>query len=296
MQERRTPIVPDFVRTTTLDSIAILEVDNPPVNALSPGVPEAIVRALDAAERDPAIDAVVIRGAGRTFIVGADLTMLQRAAHGELDAACDMHDFLARIEDCSKPVVMAIHGNALGGGLELAMAGHYRVATPDAKLGQPEVNLGIVPGAEGTQRLPRLVGVERALEMCVTGTPLIASEALGAGLIDAVIEGDLTAGAVTFAATTGRRVSARKTRDRIDRLNSSPAVFDAARERAVASRPGEIAPLKVIDAIEAAATLPFDAGRRRERALFFETVQTGQARTLIDAFFAARAAAKRSSH
>ena len=288
--------MPDFVRTTTLDSIAVLEVDNPPVNALSPGVPEAIVRGLDAAERDPAIDAVIIRGAGRTFIVGADLAMLQRAAHGELDAACDMHDFLARIEDCSKPVVMALHGNALGGGLEVAMAGHYRVATPDAKLGQPEVNLGIVPGAEGTQRLPRLVGVEKALEMCVTGTPIIAMEALGAGLIDAVVEGDLTTGAARFAATTGRHVSPRKTRERIDRLNSSPAVFDAARERAVASRPGEIAPLKVIDAIEAAATLSFDAGRRRERALFFETVQTAQARTLIDAFFAARAAAKRSSH
>src|SRR3954451_24099796 len=128
-----------FVRRTTFGSVALLEVDNPPVNVLSPGVPESILAAVETAERDPAVAAIVLRGAGRTFIVGADLTTLQRAAHGELDAAANLHDLLARIEDSSKPVVMAIHVNALGGGLELSMAGLFRVAVADAMLGQPEV-------------------------------------------------------------------------------------------------------------------------------------------------------------
>jgi 3-hydroxyacyl-CoA dehydrogenase len=282
-----------FVRRTKFGEVALLEVDNPPVNVLSPGVPESILAAVESAERDPSVKAIVLRGAGRTFIVGADLATLQRAAHGELDAAADLHDLLQRLEDCSKPIVMAIHGNALGGGLELAMAGHYRVAMADAKLGQPEVNLGIIPGAEGTQRLPRLVGVGRALEMCIMGRPIAAAEALAAGLIDAVVDGDLNEEAVAFAAATAMRSGPRKTRELTDRLAVSSAIFDETRKRAAASRPNEIAPLRVIDAIEAAATLPFADGCRAERALFFETVQTDEARTRIEAFFAARAAAKR---
>ena len=130
--------------------------------------------AVSAAEQDPNVAAIVIMGAGKTFIAGADITTLERAAWGDGDAAADLHDMLSRIEDCSKPIVMAIHGTALGGGLELAMAGHYRVAASSALLGQPEVNLGIIPGAEGTQRLPRLVGIEKALDMCVTGKPMSA--------------------------------------------------------------------------------------------------------------------------
>jgi 3-hydroxyacyl-CoA dehydrogenase len=283
-----------FVRRTTFGTVALLEVDNPPVNVLSAGVPEDILRAVKDAELDSSIEAIVLRGAGRTFIVGADLTLLQRAAHGELDAAADLHDLLSRMEDCSKPVVMAIHGNALGGGLELAMAGHFRVAVADAMLGQPEVNLGIVPGAEGTQRLPRLVGVDTAIEMCVSGKPITAAEASRCGLLDAVVDGDLTDAAVRFARDIAVPKGPRKTRDQRDTLAHGRETFTRARVHAAQSRPGEIAPIKVIDAIEAAATLPFDEGCRRERALFFETVQTEQARTRIDAFFAARAAAKRS--
>src|SRR4029077_1127691 len=128
-----------------------------------PGVPEGIATALNEVDRDPALTAVVIIGAGRTFIAGADIKELEKIAHGAAGGGPELHDLLATIEDCSKPVVMAIHGTALGGGLEVAMAGHYRVAVADAQLGQPEVNLGIIPGAEGTQRLPRLVGVEKAL-------------------------------------------------------------------------------------------------------------------------------------
>src|SRR5690606_37651344 len=131
------------------------------------------------------------------------------------------HDVLATIENGEKPVVMALHGTALGGGLEVAMAGHYRIAVADAKMGQPEVNLGIIPGAEGTQRLPRLAGVEKAIEMCVTGKPITAADALQAGLIDEIVEGDLVAGAVRFARDkAGRGGPHPRRRERHDRLPS----------------------------------------------------------------------------
>ena len=152
------------------DEIAVIRIDNPPVNALSNEVIAGLHAEMARAAADPAARGIVIVGAGRTFVAGADIKGLEAMAWGDMSGAPDMHDALAFIEDCPKPVVMAMHGTALGGGLELAMAGHYRVATSDAKLGQPEVNLGIIPGAEGTQRLPRLVGVEKALEMCVIGT------------------------------------------------------------------------------------------------------------------------------
>ena len=173
-----------------------------------------------------------------------------------------------RIEDAAKPVVMAIHGTALGGGLELAMAGHYRVAAPDARLGQPEVNLGIIPGAEGTQRLPRLVGIEKALELTATGKPITSSAALEAGLIDAIVDGDLLPGAVAFARAAALRPVPTRTRDRVDRLGTADAnapLFAAARQFAGRTRRQQIAPLRAVEAIEAAATLPFDHGCRKER-------------------------------
>jgi 3-hydroxyacyl-CoA dehydrogenase len=209
-----------IVTTTIRDGVAVIAVDYPPVNALGPGVPAAISEAIESAERDPAVSAIVFMGAGKTFVAGADITTLERAAWGDRDAACDLHPLLAGIEDCAKPVVMAIHGTALGGGLEIAMAGHFRVATPDALLGQPEVNLGIIPGAEGTERLPRLVGVAKALDMCVTGKPLKAADAHAAGLIDRVMEGDLTEGAVRFARTVATTVRLRKTRERDEHLGT----------------------------------------------------------------------------
>src|SRR4029077_12800012 len=179
--------------------VLVLEIDNPPVNALSPGVPEALHAALDVAEPDPGVAAILVRGAGRTFVAGADITTLEEAAWGNEAAAPNWHDLLSRIEDCRKPVVMAGHSNALGGGLELAMAGHYRVAVASAQVGQPEVNLGIIPGAEGTQRLPRLAGVAKAVEMCADGNPIKAEEALRVGIVDSMIEGDLLSGAIAFA-------------------------------------------------------------------------------------------------
>jgi 3-hydroxyacyl-CoA dehydrogenase len=274
------------------DGVAVITIDNPPVNALSPGVPEGLEAAVERAGADAEVRAIVVIGGGRTFIAGADISVLQRMAWGAGPGALVLHPMLARIEESAKPVVMAIHGTALGGGLEVAMAGHYRVAVASAQLGQPEVNLGIIPGAEGTQRLPRLVGVEKAIAMCVTGKPVGAAEALAAGLIDALIEGDLLAGAVAFAREAAPKV---KTRDREERLGTPEAnapLFAAGRQLAAKVRRREQAPLRAVEAIEAATTLPFDEGCRRERALFDECIVSDQAKALIHAFFAERAAAR----
>jgi 3-hydroxyacyl-CoA dehydrogenase len=207
-----------------------------------------------------------------------------------------LHPLLKRIEDFGKPIVMAIHGTALGGGLELAMSGHYRVASPDAQAGQPEVNLGIIPGAEGTQRLPRLVGVAAAAEMCVSGKPVKAREAVKLGLFDQIIEGDLLQGAVDFAQAKAKTGGPhRKTRERNEKLGSADVnapIFAAAREQAGKIRRNQIAPLRAVDAIEAAATLPFDEGCKRERAICLELLASDQAGSMIHAFFAERAAAK----
>ena len=155
--------------------VALIRIDNPPVNALSPEVIDGLDAAIDRASADASVQAVVIIGAGRTFVAGADIKGLEQLAWGSDSGAPEIHELLQKIEDTGKPVVMAMHGTALGGGLEVAMAGHYRVAVPDAQMGQPEVNLGIIPGMGGTQRLPRLVGLRTALDLILTGRALKAS-------------------------------------------------------------------------------------------------------------------------
>jgi len=277
---------------THAGGVAVVAIDNPPVNALSPGVPEGILTAIGKVESDPGVIAAVVIGAGRTFIAGADIKELQRAASGSRpDSTPSLHGLLQRIEDCSKPVVMAIHGTALGGGLEVAMAGHFRVATPEAQLGQPEVNLGIIPGAEGTQRLPRLVGTAAAVEMCVSGKPIKAAEALRLGLIDRVIEGDLLIGAIEFAKETAGN-GLRKTRERNEKLTAEPSIFAAGRELARKTRRNTIAPLAAVDALEAAATLPFEEGCKREREILKERLASDECRALIHAFFSERVVSK----
>jgi len=283
----------ELVSFTRDRDVALITIQNPPVNALSPGVPEGIAAGIRAAEADAAVRAVVVIGGGRTFIAGADIKELEKSAGGQGEAP-KLHGMLAEIEDCTKPVIMAIHGTALGGGLETAMAGHYRVMSPDAQAGQPEVNLGIVPGAEGTQRLPRLVGVAGAIEMCVSGKPVSAAEALRMGLIDRIIEGDLLAGAVEFAREMAGAPH-RKTRERRDKLGTpaeNAPLFAAGRELARKTRRNQTAPLLAVDAIEAAATLPFDDGSRREREIITQCLASDQARALIHAFFAERGVAK----
>jgi 3-hydroxyacyl-CoA dehydrogenase len=279
------------VSVSNSDGVALIRIDNPPVNALSQEVIDGLSAAIDAVAKDSAVRAAVVIGAGRTFPAGADIKGLENIAWGGDSGAPDLHDLLQRIEDLPKPVVIAMHGTALGGGLEVAMAGHYRVAAPDAQMGLPEANLGIVPGAEGTQRLPRLVGLEKAIEMCVSGKPIKAKDALDAGLIDRIIDGDLATGAIAFAREVAGRGSHPKTRERGDKLPPREAVgamVAAGKEMARKTRRKMEAPLKVIDALEAAATLPFAEGCIRERQISLECMRSEQAKALIHAFFAER--------
>ena len=285
----------NVVSVITHKDIAVITIDNPPVNAIGEEVAQGLAKAFRAAQADPAAHAVVLMCAGRTFIAGADIKLLELAAHGR-GGGLDLHDLLWQIEDCSKPVVMALHGTALGGGVELAMAGHYRVATPDAQLGQPEVNLGIIPGAEGTQRLPRLVGIRSALDMCISGKPIKAAQALESGLVDRIIEGDLRAGALAFARDMARRGGLHpKTRELQSKLGSpseNAPLFAAAREQAAKTRRNMTAPLAAIEAIEIASRLPFEEGWKREREIAARCLASDQCQALIHAFFSERAVSK----
>jgi 3-hydroxyacyl-CoA dehydrogenase len=281
------------VRVTKDGDIAVITIDNPPVNALSPGVPQAIEAAIDEVNADAAIRAAVIIGAGRTFIAGADIKEFGKMTSGAAPRRT-MLPFLLHIEDSRKPVVIAIHGTAFGGGLELAMAGHYRVASPTAQVGQPEVKLGIIPGAAGTQRLPRLVGVAKAVEMCAEGKPVSAPEAAALGLIDRLIDGDLLSGAVAFAREVADKPSP-KTRERTEKLGTAAdhaAVFTAARDVAQKKQRGMKAPLAAVDAVEAATRMSFDEGCQAEQKLFTECLFSDQSKALIHVFFGEREVAK----
>ena len=220
-----------LVRFERDQDVAVITIDNPPVNALSPGVVEGLKAAIERANVDAEIRAIVVIGGGRSFIAGADVHEFQKPTAGEYVAkirAC-----LATIEDSAKPVVMAIHGAALGGGLETSMAGHHRVIAPSAQVGQPEVKLGVIPGAGGTQRLPRLAGVSQALQMCAFGAAVKAQEALAAGIVDKIIDGDLRAGAMAFAreVASTRRYQGPATATK-NFTNADPALFVAARNGA----------------------------------------------------------------
>ena len=281
----------DLVTYTRHGDVSVITIQNPPVNALSPGVPEGIQAGIAAAAADPEVRAVVVIGGGRTFIAGADIREFGKVVRGEKPRG-SLLPLLLDIENCAKPVVMAIHGTAFGGGLEVAMAGHYRVIAPNAQVGQPEVKLGIIPGAAGTQRLPRLAGVAKALEMCAFGDPVSAAEAVRCGIADRVIEGDLLAGAVTFAGEVAE-LPAPKTRERNQKLSGfDAAVFDQARLQAKKTKRGQTAPLAAIDAVEAATKLSFEEGCAREAELFTQCLYGTQSRALIHAFFAERAVSK----
>jgi len=271
----------------------VITINNPPVNALSPGVPEGIIEGIETAEKDPDVRAVVLIGGGRTFIAGADIREFGKVTSGE-KPRFTLHPVLNKIEDSRKPVVMAIHGTAFGGGLEVAMAGHYRIAVGSAQVGQPEVKLGIIPGAGGTQRLPRLAGVAKAAEMCAFGEPVDARSALAAGILDKIVEGDLLTGALEFARGVAGRL-AYKTRERNEKLGDPTAnapIFAAVRENARKTRRGQMAPLAAIDGVEAATRLPFADGIAREAELFRVCLFSVQSKALIHAFFGERAVAK----
>ncbi|HZT52489.1 MAG TPA: 3-hydroxyacyl-CoA dehydrogenase NAD-binding domain-containing protein [Stellaceae bacterium] len=275
------------VRSERDGATAVLTIDNPPVNALGHALRSAIKSALDQALADPAVRAIVLIGAGRTFIAGADITEFGKPRAEPLTPT-----LIATIEAGAKPVVAAIHGHALGGGLELAMGCHYRIAAADARLGQPEVKLGLIPGAGGTQRLPRLVGVPLALEMIAVGEPIGARRALEVGLVDAIAEGDLRASAVAYAERLVReRAPLRRVRD-LPMPAADPGAFGSFRGGIERRRRGVEAPIACIEAVEAAATLPFDEGLARERELFTALVNGEQARAQRYFFFAEREAGK----
>ncbi len=283
----------DLVQLTKEDDVAVITINNPPVNALSPGVPEGISAALDQIAQDANIKAVVLIGGGRTFIAGADIKEFGKMTSGKPRGA-GLLPFLLKLEDNSKPLVVAIHGTAFGGGLEVAMACHYRVAVSTAQVGQPEVKLGIIPGAAGTQRLPRLAGVAKAVEMCTAGNPVKAADALQFGIVDRIIEGDLLAGAIAFA----REVAAKpapKTRERHEKLGTAvdnAPIFSAARDTVAKKQRGLLAPVAAITAIEAATTLPFAEGCQVEQKLFTECLFSDQSKALIHVFFSEREVGK----
>jgi 3-hydroxyacyl-CoA dehydrogenase len=271
--------------------VAVLTVNNPPVNALSQHVRQGLDEGLKKAIADSAVDAIVITCAGRTFIAGADITEF-----GKPPAPPSLHAVLDVIERSPKPVVAAIHGTALGGGLEVTLACHYRVGVKDARFGLPEVKLGLLPGAGGTQRLPRVVGVEKALSMMVSGDPIRADEALKHGLLDEIVEGDLTAAGVAFAEKVlNERRPLKKIRDLDDKLaavRGKPEVFASFRKSVARQTRGFRAPENIVKAVEAAVTLPFDQGIARERELFAELLTSPESKAQRYFFFAEREAAK----
>ena len=285
----------DLVQTSKDGEVGILTVNNPPVNALSPGVPEGIVAGLEEFEKDDSVKAIVLIGGGRTFIAGADIKEFGKiTSGGDRRKGPGFLGVLDRMETYSKPIVAAIHGTALGGGLETAMACHYRVAAPSAQVGQPEVKLGIIPGAAGTQRLPRLAGVAKAVEMCAAGDPIGAADALKAGIVDQIVEGDLLGGALAFArAKIG--TPPRRTRDLNGKLGGEQAnapIFAFARDAARKKARNLLAPQAAINAVEAATKLSFDEGVKREAELFQECLFSDQSKALIHVFFGDREVGK----
>lgn len=284
----------DLVSYHLAENVAVITIHNPPVNALSPGVPEGIAQHLKDAAADPAVEAIVLIGGGRSFIAGADIKEFGKITSGQKPRGVGLHPLLYALEDSTKPVVAAIHGQAFGGGLEVAMACAYRVAVASANVGQPEVKLGIIPGAGGTQRLPRLIGVAKATEMCQFGEPVKAPLAHSLGLIDRIVAGDLLSGSIAFA----REIAAQpftKVRDRHTKLGTpeeNAPIFQAARDAAGKRQRGLTAPLAAIDAVEAATKLPFEEGIREETRIFEECLFSSQSKALIHVFFGERTVAK----
>ncbi len=280
-----------LVRTDREGDIARITIANPPVNALSHAVRSGLLAEIEAAAADPAIAAVIVRCDGRTFVAGADITEFDRPAQEPV-----LSSVLAAIDATAKPVVAAIHGTALGGGLELALACHWRVALPTARVGLPEVKLGIIPGGGGTQRLPRAIGVEKALEMITTGEMIGAEAALAAGIIDRLAAGDLDAAALAFVreklAQGGPLPRLRDRDDRVAPGRGQSGPFDAARAAMARKARGRTAPEYAIQAVQAAAELPFDEGMALERKLVTELKASAQSRAQRHIFFAERDANK----
>ncbi|MFK7731971.1 MAG: 3-hydroxyacyl-CoA dehydrogenase NAD-binding domain-containing protein [Pseudomonadales bacterium] len=280
------------VTVTINDSVAVVSVDNPPVNALSQAVRDGLLQSVSAANNNSEVSAIVLSCAGRTFVAGADIKEF-----GKPPMEPHLPDVLNAIEAASKPVVVALHGNALGGGLELAMAGHYRVATASCKLGLPETNLGLIPGAGGTQRLPRLAGVNAALEMITSARPVSAAKALKFGLLDEVVESnnaeDVLSAALALAKGDALVKGPRRTRDiSVTAPDDSQDVFASWRASVAKKARGQAAPQFAIDSIENSLRMSFDEAIAKEREYFLECKASPQSRAMRHAFFAERSCGK----
>ncbi len=283
--------MPGLVSTSRHNSILLVTIDSPPVNALSRDVLQGLDAAMLEAASATEITAVVLQGAGSTFVAGADIRAFPAIARGQ-EPMIDFNSTLNRIENLHKPVVAALHGTVLGGGLELAMACHYRIAAPRTTLGQPEVKLGLIPGAGGTQRLPRLVGVARALELCALGEPIKEREALDLGLIDDIAQDGLVQAALHLASISTKP---RRTRDLDSKLvepEQAESLAALVRETVAKKFKQQTAPLAALDAVLAACRLPFAESLAYESSLFEECLRGPQAAALIHAFFAERAVSK----
>jgi 3-hydroxyacyl-CoA dehydrogenase len=283
--------VTDQVDYNVEQSIAVITINNPPVNALSHGVREGIYKGIETASQDDSVTGIVIYCEGRTFIAGADISEF-----GSAPKEPHLPAVLTLLDQSNKPVVAAVHGTALGGGLETTLCCNYRVASADAKFGLPEVHLGLLPGAGGTQRLPRVVGVEKALSMVTSGAPIGANEALESGLIDMIVESDLRAEAIAFAvAKSSECVSHPRVRDNQEKLQSaieSPEIFAQVRKMIARKTRGFLAPEYNIRCVEAAVSQPFDEGIKTEGKLFMELMAWSQSRAQQYFFFAERQASK----
>jgi len=276
------------ISTRKHGDVLIILSNNPPVNALSTLVRQGLVDAIAKAEADGSVHAVVLACEGQTFFAGADITEFGKPPQNPW-----LPQVVDTIENCSKPVVAAIHGTALGGGLEVALACHYRVADKMAKLGTPEVKLGLLPGAGGTQRLPRVAGVPKALQMCATGNPISAHEAFDCGLVDRLVEGDLIPHAVAYAEEVRDVRPLPKSSERQDQLRDcNPEVFDNFRNENAKRFRGFEAPLKNIEAVRIACEKPYSEGVIEERKLFMELMSGTQASAQQYFFFAERKANK----
>jgi len=277
----------DAVLRSTQGRIGILTVNNPPVNALAAAVRDGIKEGVEAFGKDTNIDAIVLIGGGRTFIAGADIREFGKPPKG-----ANLNDVIATMENCPKIVVAALHGTPLGGGLETALGAHYRVSLASTRVGLPEVHLGILPGAGGTQRLPRLTGAKYALDAIISGRHIPAPEAKQKGIIDAIVDGDLLAGAVAHAQMlVAQKAPRRRVRD-LKATLESPDLFKET-EKAIARRArGFKAPWSIIKCVQAAVELPFDEGLKRERELFLELLTSQESAAQRYYFFAEREAAK----
>jgi 3-hydroxyacyl-CoA dehydrogenase len=271
--------------------VAVLTIDNPPVNALGLAVREGIVAGMERAAGDAKVDAIVLIGAGRTFPAGADIREFDQPAREP-----HLMTVIDRLDAIEKPIVAAIHGTALGGGLELTLGCHFRVASPSARVGTPEVNLGIFPGAAGTQRLPRVAGLDHALELIVLGRPIDAAGALEYGIVDEIIEGDLRDGAVAFAENvlaegTPRRISS-EPRDGIGTPNEHAATIEKYRDLANSRFRGQDSPHQAIESVIDGLRMPYEEAVAEDRVRFEACKNSGQSAALRYAFFAERQAAK----